>query len=262
MARFSAEWAADSEAEVEVEVEAAGFLVAEVFQVEAAVSVVAALRATGEEKNMAGREKDFFSATEKEMIRRAVAEAELGSSGEIATMVVSESERYREAELLGALFVAGLLGVCAAVILRHVTIWTYIPLVLLLYFPLLALFRHFPQFKLPFVGPRRQAQAVHERALRAFYEKGLYRTREETGILIFISILERKVWILGDRGINEKIPPGSWQALVGELAAGIRSDRAAEALCRVIAGCGSELARHFPRRTGDRNELSDQIITS
>lgn len=211
---------------------------------------------------MARSTKDFFSAAEKEMIRQAVAEAELGSSGEIVTMVVSESERYREAEQLGALFVAGLLGVIAAVMLRHVTIWTYIPSVLLLFFPLLALFRRFPRLKLPFVGPRRQARAVHERALRAFYERGLYRTREETGILILISTLERKVWILGDRGINEKIPPGSWQALAGELAAGIRSGRAAEALCRVVTGCGSELSRHFPRRADDRNELSDQIITS
>jgi len=211
---------------------------------------------------MAGSTKDFFSATEKEMIRRAVAEAELHSSGEIVTMVVPESERYREAEQLGALFAAGLLGMIAAVVLRHVTIWTYIPIVLLAFFPLLALFRRFPRLKLPFVGPRRQAQAVRDRALSAFCEKGLYRTREATGILIFISLLERKVWILGDRGINEKIPSGSWQALAGELATGIRSGRAAEALCRVVAGCGSELARHFPRRSDDRNELSDRIITS
>ena len=211
---------------------------------------------------MAGRNSEFFSATEQELIRRAVADAELRSSGEIATMVLGASERYREAEQLGALLVSGLVAVIAAVILRHVTIWTYIPLVCLLFFPLLALFRRFPRLKLPFAGRRRQAEAVHDRALRAFYEKGLFRTREETGILIFISTLERKVWILGDRGINEKIPPGSWQTLAGELAEGIRAGRAADALCRVIAGCGSELARHFPRRADDRNELPDEIITS
>jgi putative membrane protein len=211
---------------------------------------------------MARSTQDFFSAAEKEMIRQAVAQAELETSGEIVTMVVPESERYREAELLGALFGAGLLGMVVAVLLRHVTIWSYIPLVLLIFFPLFALFRRFPTLKLPFTGPRRQALAVHDRALHAFYEKGLYRTREQTGILIFISALERKVWILGDRGINEKIPPGFWQVLASELANGIRSGRAAEALCHVVAGCGSELARHFPRRPDDRNELSDQVITS
>jgi putative membrane protein len=211
---------------------------------------------------MAGSTSEFFSDAEKEAIRQAVANAEARSSGEIATMVVPASDRYREAEQLGALLVAGLLAVAGAVMLHHVTIWTYIPMLCLLYFPVLLLFRRFPRLKLSFVGPRRQAEAVRERALRAFYEKGLYRTREETGILIFISTLERKVWILGGRGINARIPPGSWQALAGELAAGIRSGRAAEALCRVIAGCGSELSRHFPRRADDRNELPDQILTS
>lgn len=211
---------------------------------------------------MAGKSAEFFSDADKELIRRAVADAESRSTGEIATMVVPESDRYREAEQLGALLVTGLVAVIAAVVLHHVTIWTYIPLVCLLFFPILGLFRRFPRLKLSFVGPRRQAEAVRDRALRAFYEKGLYRTREETGILVFISLLERKVWILGDRGINGKIPAGSWQSLADELAAGIRSDRAVDALCRVVAACGSELANHFPRRADDRNELSDEILTS
>ena len=196
------------------------------------------------------------------MIRQAVAEAEARSSGEIATMVVRESERYREAEELGALLLAGLAGLILAVALHHVTIWTYIPSVFVLFFPSLWLFRRFPRLKLSFVGPGRQAEAVHERALAAFFEKELHLTGEQTGILIFISLLERKVWILGDRGINERIPPGYWRSLAAELAAGIRKGEAARALCRVIAGCGSELARHFPRGADDRNELPDEILTS
>jgi putative membrane protein len=205
---------------------------------------------------------DFFSDADKERIRRAVAEAESRSSGEIVTMVVKESERYREAEALGALLLAGLVAVIASVVFHHVTIWTYIPVVCLLFFPSLLLFRRFPRLKLSFAGKGRQAEAVRERALAAFYEKGLYRTEGETGVLIFISLLERKVWILGDRGINEKITPAHWQALAGELASGIRSGRGADALCQVISGCGSLLASHFPRRPDDRNELSDEILTS
>jgi len=134
--------------------------------------------------------------------------------------------------------------------------------VCLLYFPMFALLRAVPRLKLSFVSSVRQAEAVRERALRAFYEKGLYRTREETGILIFISLLEHKVWILGDRGIDRKIPPGSWQSLADKLAVGIRSGQAADALCRVIGACGDELSRHFPRRGDDRNELPDDVITS
>ena len=138
-------------------------------------------------------------------------------------------------------------------------VWT----VTLMFFQTLLLFGYgYAHATIRWLGPRRQAEAVHARAERAFYEKGLHRTREETGILIFISTLERKVWILGDRGINERIPPGAWKALAAELAAGLSSGRATEALCRVIGGCGSELARHFPRRDDDRNELPDEILTS
>lgn len=207
---------------------------------------------------MAGDTARFFSDAENKRIREAVERAEAQSAGEIATVVVRESDRYREAEHLGALLIAALLALVIAILLHHVTVWSYIPLVCLLYFPVFWLLRVAPRLKLPFVGARRQVEAVRERALRAFYEEGLFRTRDETGILIFISTLERKVWILGDRGINEKIPPGSWQSLAGELAEGIRTGRAADALCRVIEGCGSELACHFPRRTDDRNELPDE----
>ena len=203
---------------------------------------------------------DFFTVAEHENIRAAVKAAEAGTSGEIATMVAERSDSYREAEILGAVLVAGLLGVIVCVAIHHVAIWTYIPLVFLLFLPVRILFQRFPRLKLPFIGRRRVEEAVRERALRAFYEKGLYRTREETGILIFISLLEHKVWILGDRGINAKLPPDSWQRMARELAEGIKMGKACEALCKVIAACGTELARHFPRRFDDENELTDEVL--
>lgn len=203
----------------------------------------------------------FFRDEEREMVRRAVAEAEAKSSGEIAVTVVRESERYREAEKLGALLLAGLLAVIVSIATGHVSIWSYIPFVCVFFFPSLWLFRRFPRLKLSFAGPRRQVEAVRERALATFYEKELHRTRDESGILIFISILERKVWILGDHGINQRIKPGHWHALAREVAAGVRSGQAAETLCRVIATIGDELARHFPRREDDVNELPDELMT-
>jgi len=231
--------------------------------VAAAVSAAAARRVTGDAGMGEGVKKaeEFFSPTERERVRVAVAEAEGNTSGEIATMVVDVSDSYREAEILGAVLLSGLLSLMVAVAIHHVTIWSYIPLVVLLYFPSWYLFRLVPRLKLPFAGRRRVAEAVRERAVRAFYEKGLYRTRHETGILIFISLLERKVWILGDRGINEKINPDFWNKLAAQLAWGLREGRACETLCTVIAGCGAELAEHFPRRADDRNELRDEILT-
>jgi putative membrane protein len=204
--------------------------------------------------------ENFFTAAELERIRQAVNAAESHTSGEIATMIVAESDRYPEAEQAGSLFLAAFAGLVIAVATQHLSVWSYIPLVVLLYFPALVLFRKFPRLKLPFVARGRIAEAVRLRAVRAFYEKGLYRTRHETGILIFMSLAERKVWILGDRGINERIDPSSWEGMAVSLARGIAEGSGCDALCEVIGRCGAELSRHFPRQLDDVNELDDSLL--
>lgn len=210
---------------------------------------------------MTGKKADnFFSEPEKQQISTLVKKAERATSGEIAVMVVDGSDSYREAEILGALLLSAFIALVVAVSLHHVTIWSYIPGVVIFWFPALYLIRGFPRFKLALAGKKRLEEAVRERAVRAFFEKKLYRTREETGILIFISLLEHKVWILGDRGINERIDPQFWQAMAGELAGKIREGRAFDGLCSVIEKLGRVLEEHFPQTAGDTNELSDEVI--
>jgi putative membrane protein len=204
---------------------------------------------------------DYFTPAEQEQIRQAVATAEKATSGEIATMVVPRSDSYREAVTLGAVLGAATVALIIAVVSHHVTIWSYLPLTMVLFFPLHLLVNRFPVLQRPFIAPSRLNEAVRERAVRAFYEKGLYRTQHETGVLIFISLFEHKVWILGDRGINAKIPADAWGELVGILTAGIKAGKACEALCEVVSRCGDELARHFPRKADDSNELQDEILS-
>jgi putative membrane protein len=203
----------------------------------------------------------FFTSEERALIRQAVERAEGATSGEIATMVVARSDGYPEAVTLGSVLGAATIALLVAIVSYHVTIWTYIPLTVVLYYPFRWLVARVPALQRPFIAGPRMEEAVRARAVRAFYEKGLYRTRYETGILIFISIFEHKVWILGDRGINVRIPPESWQQLVQILASGLRGGKACQALCDVIGRCGEELARHFPKEADDRNELRDEILT-
>ena len=203
---------------------------------------------------------NFFSEPEKEKVTSLVKKAELETSGEIAVMVVDASDSYRETEFLGALLLSAFIALVMAVSMHLITIWSYIPAVILFWFPALLFMRRFPRLKLVLVGKNRVVEAVRERAIRAFFEKKLYRTREETGVLIFISTLEHKVWILGDRGINERIGPRLWQELAGELAAKIRDDHAFEGVCAVLEKLGAVLEEHFPRAANDTNELSDEVI--
>lgn len=204
--------------------------------------------------------EEFFTPEEQERIRQAVIRAETDTSGEIATMVVSRSDSYREAETLASVLGAALLAFLVAIATQHVTIWTYLPMTLLLYVPARRFVAVVPALKRPFISTLRLREAVKERAVRAFYEKGLYRTKDETGILIFISLFERKVWILGDRGINERIPVDTWQNLVAILTKGIREGHSCDSLCLVIELCGNELSRHFPASCLNLNELPDELI--
>jgi len=204
------------------------------------------------------RAKEFFSKEQKERIREAVRAAEGSTRADIAVMLVDESDRYREAELAGALCFSALVALALSMALHHLTIWFYIPVTAVLLFPFLRLFKSFPHMKLAFLHRRRVEEAVRERAVYAFFQKGVHKTEEETGILIFISLLERKVWILADRGIHDKIASGRLRTLALDLAAGIKEDRALEALCGVIEKCGEELARYFPGVHG--KGATDELI--
>lgn len=206
------------------------------------------------------RAKDFFSGEQKEKIRQAVQAAEASTGGEIAVVLVDESDRYREGALAGALSFSAFTALVLAIAFHHVTIWFYIPVTVVLLFPFLYLVQKFPHIKLAFLHNRRVEEAVKKRAVYAFYQKGVHKTEEQTGILIFISLLERKVWILGDKGIHGKIRTDFWRSLTRELAAGIKEDRTFDALCGVIARCGEELTRHFPGKTGRKNQLDDGVI--
>jgi putative membrane protein len=202
----------------------------------------------------------FFNAAEKEAIEAATREAELRTIGEIAVMVVDASSRYREAEVLGGITLGNILALLVAVFFFHESIWWYVPLTFVFFFPSWLLFRKMPILKIHFTGPARLESAVQRRALRAFYEKGLYRTAKNTGVLFFISILERKVWVLADKGIYEKITQVRLNDFAIAVSDGIRQGRAAEALAAAIREAGELLGEHFPIGDGDTNELSDAIM--
>ena len=199
------------------------------------------------------------SSDQQAAIRAAVSKAESHTSGEIVPLLVTQSDDYREAAAQAAAVIAAALALALALIIHDPSVWFFLPAAFVLYFPTLAAVRRLALLKLAFTPSDQVQEIVHQRALRAFYEKGLHRTRDENGILIFISLLERKVWILGDRGINAVIPPERWISLASALSSGIRQGQLTEALVGVIAEMGAVLSQHFPSRPDDVNELPDLL---
>jgi putative membrane protein len=118
-----------------------------------------------------------------------------------------------------------------------------------------------PILKAAFIGVKRKELTVRQRALSAFYEKGLYKTRKNTGVLFFLSLLERRVWVLADKGIYEKIDQETLNRFATIVSQGIRDGRACDALCDAIRRSGELLTKYFPVTPGDTNELPDKIMT-
>lgn len=203
----------------------------------------------------------FFTGEELAKISSVTQSVEARTIGEVAVMVVDSSDRYYESEVLGGVFLGSLASLIITVSFFHSSVWTYVPLSFAFFFPARYLFQKMPLLKTAFIGIRRKEQTVMQRALRAFYEKGLYKTKQNTGVLFFLSLLERKVWVLADKGIHEKIDQETLNRFAMIVSDGIRNGRASDALCEAITMSGDLLARHFPIATGDVNELPDEVLT-
>ena len=96
--------------------------------------------------------------------------------------------------------------------------------------------------------------------MQAFFRQRLYRTEAQNGILLYISVFEHRVWILGDTGINDKIPQEQWQEIVDIVTNGIKKNRQAEAICEAITRIGTLLQEFFPYSEDDKDELHNLII--
>lgn len=202
----------------------------------------------------------FFTKNEKEKIKNTTKEVESKTIGEIAVVVVDHSSHYREAEVLGGIFSGSLISLIMSAVFFHASLWFYVPLSFLLFFPARFIFQRVPHLKEVFVGRKRKEIAVRERALKAFYENGLYKTRQNTGVLFFISLFERKVWVLADKGIHGKIKQQTLNRFADVVSKGIREGHARDALCEAIREAGEVLAKHYPVTTGDVDELPDGVI--
>ncbi len=210
---------------------------------------------------MRSRADMFFTPEEKERLKATTQEVESRTIGEIVVMVVDRSDPYLEAEVLGGVLLGGLLSLLLTLLFFHASVWSYVPLGFLFFFPCRLLFKRVETFKRLLIGIKRKEEAVKLRAERAFFEKGLYRTKRNTGVLFFLSLFERKIWVLADRGIYEKMDQKTLNRFADEVSRGIREGRACEALTHAMQGIGVLLSKHFPISPDDTDELPDEVIT-
>lgn len=100
---------------------------------------------------------------------------------------------------------------------------------------------------------------VFDRAAWIFDKLRMKKTAERNGVLFYLAVNDKKFAIIGDAGINARVPNDFWEEISGKLQRNFREGRFSEALCEGILLAGIQLKTHFPFKKDDINELSDEI---
>ncbi|MGE5313911.1 MAG: TPM domain-containing protein [Acidobacteriota bacterium] len=101
--------------------------------------------------------------------------------------------------------------------------------------------------------------SLRDLALKHFHSLGMEKTRDKTGVLIFICVREREFYIAADEGIHAKFPQEYWDSVAETMTRQFKASRFCEGICFAVREIGTALAREFPLREGDTNELSNDV---
>ena len=219
-----------------------------------------------------------ISEDDRRRIATAVTTAEGRSAGEIVTIVTGQSDDYADIALIWSAFV-GFLALAALAtapdfylgIYDRLTggwvqqwpprgIFAVALLVASLKFTgmwLLQLWRPLRMLLVP--GPVKHTR-VRARAIICFKVGAERRTHGRTGILIYLSLRERRAEIVADEAIASKVAPEVWGDAMAAMLGPIREGRIADGMCAAVEQVGAVLAEHFPRAGDDQNELPDRLI--
>ncbi|NMC38947.1 MAG: TPM domain-containing protein [Bacteroidales bacterium] len=101
--------------------------------------------------------------------------------------------------------------------------------------------------------------SVLDRASWIFRRIGMHATENHNGVLFYLAVKNREFAIIGDGGINSKVPDNFWNEIKEVISRHFRDGRFTEGLVEGIIMTGNQLREHFPFKRDDVNELSDEI---
>lgn len=201
---------------------------------------------------------------DRKRIELAVAAVEKTTSGEIVPFITDASSGYRWVHLVWSM--AGWM-LASSAILIHAS-WSAFPTSVghaITYQTIVAAvlfaFSFIPSVKRATISARMMDEKVETKCHASFLRTGLTKTRGRTGVLIFLSLFERRIVIWADEGIYAKVPHEFWKNQVNSVVRGIHEGRPVDLICEVIDSVGKKLSESFPREIDDTNELSDSVRT-
>lgn len=106
----------------------------------------------------------------------------------------------------------------------------------------------------------RKNLSARDRAVEVFSRLRVWDTEENTGVLVYVQWLDHRVEIVADRGISVRVAQGEWEGICRHMEAAFRQGRFEPGAVEAIQAVGELLAKHFPARTDNPNELSDRPV--
>jgi putative membrane protein len=219
-----------------------------------------------------------LSDEDRTRVAAAVTAAESETDGEIVTVLSGRSDAYHDVALhwtiLAMLLVLALLAWDPRPVewlhAQFVDSWaesvpprwylTFALLLMAVTFLVVRLVLALDALRLMLTPPATKARRVRRRALALFHIGAEKRTRGATGVLLYVSVAERRAELIADEAIHSKVPNEVWGDAMHALVAAVRHGRPADGLVDAVAQVGKVLAQHFPRSADDTNELPDRLI--
>lgn len=112
------------------------------------------------------------------------------------------------------------------------------------------------------VQPKVLGADLRDLAERTFERLGMTKTALRNGVLLFVASEDRKFVILGDKGIDDKVPAGFWDDIAAKLTIRFKNDEFTDGIVDAVSAIGEHLAAYFPRSADDVDELSNELDIS
>jgi putative membrane protein len=197
-----------------------------------------------------------FTPEDYAVVSAAIRKAEAQTSGQIVCVLARSSSEYGYVPILWA----SVLALVTPWPLIYFTPWSVQRIFLLQLVVFLVVGAVLVLAPLRFALVPRAVRRVraHRAALEQFVVRGITRTKNRTGVLIFVSLAERYARIIADEGIAAKVHGPEWQAAIDALTAHMRDGRIVEGFTAAVDRCGVVLAAHAPP-DGSANELPERL---
>jgi putative membrane protein len=206
----------------------------------------------------------LISNSDRELIKGLIEQSEKRTQSEIVPMITHHSDVYPAAHFRGAIIVSFLFSLILYysplnIINPIYFLWIQIPGLYLGY-----LIGHFAPIKKLLITQDEIDNEVAQKAYEAFFHHNLHLTKNHNGVLILVSIMEKKIKIVTDIGISSKVEQKIWDEIIYQFTLKIQAGQFIEGLKECIEAVGNVLENYFPATPENAiektNELNNDLI--